>query len=150
MSLAPDEAQFLSMLLKVMNAKKTLEIGVFTGYSLLTTALALPEDAKVGNSQVSSYTPNTILFLVGRWEFRKNLQGLHATTVAEYLYIFGFSLGLEPRITQSGSDGDTLWAIRSVQMIGLFDSETESLIGLLSDSILKTLIEMIYLCSINC
>ncbi|XP_010276369.1 PREDICTED: flavonoid 3',5'-methyltransferase-like [Nelumbo nucifera] len=47
MSLAPDEAQFLSMLLKVMNAKKTLEIGVFTGYSLLTTALALPEDAKV-------------------------------------------------------------------------------------------------------
>ncbi|XP_010276370.1 PREDICTED: flavonoid 3',5'-methyltransferase-like [Nelumbo nucifera] len=47
MSLAPDEAQFLSMLLKVMNAKKTLEIGVFTGYSLLTTALALPEHAKI-------------------------------------------------------------------------------------------------------
>ncbi|GMN49228.1 hypothetical protein TIFTF001_018382 [Ficus carica] len=32
------------MLLKVMNAKKTLELGVFTGYSLLTTALALPDD----------------------------------------------------------------------------------------------------------
>ncbi|KAL1106609.1 hypothetical protein V6Z11_D04G216900 [Gossypium hirsutum] len=27
--------------------KKTLEIGVFTGYSLLTTALTLPEDGKV-------------------------------------------------------------------------------------------------------
>ncbi|XP_022776317.1 flavonoid 3',5'-methyltransferase-like isoform X1 [Durio zibethinus] len=42
-----DEAQFLSMLLKIMNAKKTMEIGVFTGYSLLTTALALPDDGKV-------------------------------------------------------------------------------------------------------
>ncbi|XVE81158.1 hypothetical protein DITRI_Ditri15bG0040100 [Diplodiscus trichospermus] len=47
MNLAVDEAQFLSMLLKIMNAKKTMEIGVFTGYSLLTTALALPEDGKI-------------------------------------------------------------------------------------------------------
>ncbi|KAF2305667.1 hypothetical protein GH714_007370 [Hevea brasiliensis] len=38
-----DEAQFLSMLVKIMNAKRTLEIGVFTGYSLLSTALALPD-----------------------------------------------------------------------------------------------------------
>ncbi|KAF4378817.1 hypothetical protein F8388_006268 [Cannabis sativa] len=30
-----------------MNAKKTIEVGVFTGYSLLTTALALPHDAKI-------------------------------------------------------------------------------------------------------
>ena len=43
----PDEGLFLSMFLKVMNAKKTLEIGVFTGYSLLTTALALPDDGQV-------------------------------------------------------------------------------------------------------
>ncbi|XVF65458.1 hypothetical protein PTKIN_Ptkin09bG0251000 [Pterospermum kingtungense] len=35
------------MLVKMMNAKKTMEIGVFTGYSLLTTALALPEDGKI-------------------------------------------------------------------------------------------------------
>lgn len=34
-------------LLKIMNAKKTIEIRVFTGYSLLTTALALPADGKV-------------------------------------------------------------------------------------------------------
>ncbi|XP_021746522.1 flavonoid 3',5'-methyltransferase-like [Chenopodium quinoa] len=47
MNASADEAQFLSMLLKLMNAKNTLEIGVFTGYSLLTTALALPEDGKV-------------------------------------------------------------------------------------------------------
>ncbi|QCD83522.1 caffeoyl-CoA O-methyltransferase [Vigna unguiculata] len=47
MSVAVDEAQFLSVLLKIMKAQKTLEIGVFTGYSLLSTALALPPHAKV-------------------------------------------------------------------------------------------------------
>ncbi|KMT07475.1 hypothetical protein BVRB_6g150930 [Beta vulgaris subsp. vulgaris] len=47
MNASADEAQFLSILLKLMNAKNTLEIGVFTGYSLLATALALPEDGKV-------------------------------------------------------------------------------------------------------
>ncbi|XP_027340173.1 flavonoid 3',5'-methyltransferase-like [Abrus precatorius] len=47
MSVPVDEAQFLSILLKIMNAKKTLEIGVFTGYSLLATALALPPDGKI-------------------------------------------------------------------------------------------------------
>lgn len=47
MNVPADEAQFLSMLLKTMNAKKTVEIGVFTGYSLLATALALPPDGEV-------------------------------------------------------------------------------------------------------
>lgn len=47
MNVPIDEGLLLSMLLKTMNAKKTLEIGVFTGYSLLTTALALPDDGKV-------------------------------------------------------------------------------------------------------
>ncbi|KAM3705947.1 hypothetical protein ACJW31_03G116600 [Castanea mollissima] len=47
MILPVDEGIFLSMLLKIMNAKKTLELGVFTGYSLLTTALALPADGEI-------------------------------------------------------------------------------------------------------
>ncbi|KAH9711948.1 Caffeoyl-CoA O-methyltransferase 1 [Citrus sinensis] len=46
MMTSPDEAQFLSMLLKLINAKNTMEIGVFTGYSLLATALAIPDDGK--------------------------------------------------------------------------------------------------------
>ncbi|KAJ4747517.1 Caffeoyl-CoA O-methyltransferase [Rhynchospora pubera] len=44
---SPDEIQLLQMLLKVLNAKTAIEIGVFTGYSLLATALALPEDGKI-------------------------------------------------------------------------------------------------------
>jgi len=47
MILPVDEGIFLSMLLKIMNAKKTIELGVFTGYSVLTTALALPADGKI-------------------------------------------------------------------------------------------------------
>ena len=53
MNVPVDEAQFVSILLKIMNAKKTLEIGVFTGYSLLATALALPQvsvDAQAGTA----------------------------------------------------------------------------------------------------
>ncbi|CAE5963384.1 unnamed protein product [Arabidopsis arenosa] len=47
MEVPVDEGQFLSMLVKIMNAKNTIELGVFTGYSLLTTALALPEDGRI-------------------------------------------------------------------------------------------------------
>ena len=47
MNVPVDEGLFISMLLKIMNAKKTIEVGVFTGYSLLATALALPQDGKV-------------------------------------------------------------------------------------------------------
>ncbi|XP_042066130.1 flavonoid 3',5'-methyltransferase-like [Salvia splendens] len=47
MNVPADEGQFISMLLKIMNAKKTIEVGVFTGYSLLSTALALPDDGKI-------------------------------------------------------------------------------------------------------
>nr|XP_029152197.1 caffeoyl-CoA O-methyltransferase isoform X2 [Arachis hypogaea] len=49
MTTSADEGQFLNMLLKLINAKNTMEIGVYTGYSLLATALALPEDGKEKN-----------------------------------------------------------------------------------------------------
>ncbi|KAA0034199.1 hypothetical protein IC582_023290 [Cucumis melo] len=56
MSVPVDEGLFLSMLLKLMNAKKTIEIGVFTGYSLLTTALALPADGQITAIDVDRQT----------------------------------------------------------------------------------------------
>ncbi|MER3493054.1 MAG: SAM-dependent methyltransferase [Mastigocladus sp. ERB_26_2] len=47
MQIAPDQGQFLALLVKLMAAKKTLDVGVFTGYSSLVVALALPADGKV-------------------------------------------------------------------------------------------------------
>jgi predicted O-methyltransferase YrrM len=50
---SPDAGQLIAMLLKIVNAKKTIEIGVFTGYSLLLTALTIPDDGKVCNHSLS-------------------------------------------------------------------------------------------------
>ena len=47
MQISPDQGQFMALLVKLLGAKKTLDIGVFTGYSSLVVALALPEDGKV-------------------------------------------------------------------------------------------------------
>ncbi|KAD6454868.1 hypothetical protein E3N88_09574 [Mikania micrantha] len=47
MSTAPDAGQMIGILLKLVGAKKAIEIGVFTGYSLLLTALTIPEDGKI-------------------------------------------------------------------------------------------------------
>ncbi|GMY26515.1 flavonoid 3',5'-methyltransferase-like isoform X2 [Fagus crenata] len=44
MNVPVDEGLLLSMLLKIMNAKKTIKLGVFTGYSLLATALIIAID----------------------------------------------------------------------------------------------------------
>ncbi|XP_062010669.1 probable caffeoyl-CoA O-methyltransferase At4g26220 isoform X2 [Rosa rugosa] len=43
---APDAGQLIAMLLKLANSKRSIEIGVFTGYSLLLTALTIPDDGK--------------------------------------------------------------------------------------------------------
>lgn len=53
MSSPPDEGLLLSLLLKVMGAKKTIEVGVFTGCSVLATALAIPDDGKIVAIDVS-------------------------------------------------------------------------------------------------
>ncbi|NEP37682.1 MULTISPECIES: class I SAM-dependent methyltransferase [unclassified Moorena] len=47
MQIAPEQGQFMALLIQLMEAKKTLDIGVFTGYSSLVVALALPPDGKV-------------------------------------------------------------------------------------------------------
>ncbi len=47
MQIAAEQAQFLSFLLKLMKAKKVLEIGVFLGYSSTAMALALPPEGKL-------------------------------------------------------------------------------------------------------
>uniref|UniRef100_A0A0D3H1R6 tricin synthase n=3 Tax=Oryza TaxID=4527 RepID=A0A0D3H1R6_9ORYZ len=53
MSSPPEEGQLLSLLLKLTGAKNTIEVGVFTGCSVLATALAIPDDGKVVAIDVS-------------------------------------------------------------------------------------------------
>lgn len=47
MQITPEQGQFMALLVQLMGAKKTLDIGVFTGYSSLVVALALPPEGKV-------------------------------------------------------------------------------------------------------
>lgn len=47
MQISPEQGQFMALLVQLINAKKTLEVGVFTGYSSLVIALALPADGQI-------------------------------------------------------------------------------------------------------
>ena len=47
MQISPEQGQFMALLIRLLGARRTIEIGVFTGYSALSVALALPDDGKV-------------------------------------------------------------------------------------------------------
>ncbi|HJP98940.1 MAG TPA: class I SAM-dependent methyltransferase [Rhodanobacteraceae bacterium] len=47
MQISPEQGQFMQLLVKLIGARRTIEIGTFTGYSALTVALALPPDGRV-------------------------------------------------------------------------------------------------------
>jgi caffeoyl-CoA O-methyltransferase len=53
MQIGPDQGQFMPLLVRLIGARRTIEIGVFTGYSALTVALALPDDGYVLACDVS-------------------------------------------------------------------------------------------------
>ncbi|MBS1809927.1 MAG: class I SAM-dependent methyltransferase [Acidobacteria bacterium] len=53
MQISPEQGQFMQFLIKLLGARKTLEVGVFTGYSSLCTALALPDDGQIIACDVS-------------------------------------------------------------------------------------------------
>ena len=53
MQISPEQAQFMRLLLRLIGARQTIEIGVFTGYSTLITAECLPADGRVVACDVS-------------------------------------------------------------------------------------------------
>jgi predicted O-methyltransferase YrrM len=53
MQIAPDQGAFMALLVQLMGATKTLEVGVFTGYSSLCVALMLPPEGKLVACDIS-------------------------------------------------------------------------------------------------
>src|SRR5438132_5434909 len=47
MQISPEQGQFMGLLVRLLGARRTIEIGVFTGYSSISVALALPDDGKI-------------------------------------------------------------------------------------------------------
>jgi len=47
MQISPEQGQFMALLVKLIGARRAVEVGVFTGYSALTVALALPADGRL-------------------------------------------------------------------------------------------------------
>lgn len=57
MQISPEQGQFMTLLVKLIGARRCIEIGTFTGYSALTVALALPADGKLLACDISeTYT----------------------------------------------------------------------------------------------
>lgn len=53
MQIAPEQGQFMALLVKVLGARRCIEVGTFTGYSALCVARALPADGRLVACDVS-------------------------------------------------------------------------------------------------
>lgn len=56
MQIAPEQGQFMALLAQLMNARRCIEIGTFTGYSALAVARALPADGRIIACDVNETT----------------------------------------------------------------------------------------------
>ncbi len=54
MQIAPDQGQFMALLVRLLGARRIIEIGTFTGYSALAMALAMPADGRLIACDISA------------------------------------------------------------------------------------------------
>ncbi len=53
MQISPEQGQLMRLLVELIGARRAIEVGVFTGYSSLCTAMAMPEDGRIVACDVS-------------------------------------------------------------------------------------------------
>lgn len=53
MQISPEQGQLMRLLVELIGARRAVEVGVFTGYSSLCTAMAMPDDGRVVACDVS-------------------------------------------------------------------------------------------------
>jgi predicted O-methyltransferase YrrM len=53
MQISPEQGNFMQLLVRLMGARRCIEVGVFTGYSSLSVALALPENGLIQTFDIS-------------------------------------------------------------------------------------------------
>jgi predicted O-methyltransferase YrrM len=55
MQISPEQGQFMALLARLTGARRCIEVGVFTGYSSICVASALPEDGRIVACDVSDH-----------------------------------------------------------------------------------------------
>lgn len=65
MQIAPEQGQFMELLARLLNARRAIDVGVFTGYSALSVARALPDE---GLLIACDTDPETTAMAKGYWE----------------------------------------------------------------------------------
>lgn len=56
--IAPEQGQFMALLVELIGARRCIEVGTFTGYSALAVAMALPNDGELIACDISDEYPS--------------------------------------------------------------------------------------------
>ena len=94
MQICPEQGALMANLVRLMSAKKTLEIGTFTGYSALVVALALPEDGKIVACDISE-----------EWTAIGKKKWVQAGVAEKIELRIGAALGTLEELIQDGQEG---------------------------------------------
>ena len=56
MQISPEQGQLMALLVKLIDARRCIEVGTYTGYSSLAVALALPQDGRIVACDINAKT----------------------------------------------------------------------------------------------